>query len=90
MTTADTRTDKIDIMELPPRGPSQQSSTIEKSIEKPCTIQEAPVDFDKPLSRKGTHNPNALPHRDDKDGKEYDIGDLYDKAINRSIWSIDT
>ena len=72
-------------MDLPPRGPSQQSS-----LEKSCSQTEVPVNVDRPLSRKGTLNPNALPHRDDDAGKEWDIGDLYDKGISRSVWSIDT
>jgi hypothetical protein len=58
-------------------------------MEKACCQTEVPVDFDRPLTRKGTHNPNYLPHRDDNTGKE-DIGDLYDKPIDRSLWSIDT
>ena len=72
-------------MDLPPRGPSQQSS-----LEKPSSQTEVPVKVDRPLSRKGTHNPNAVPHRDDNASKEWDIGDLYDKGIDRSVWAIDT
>jgi hypothetical protein len=75
-----------DIMEYPDRGPSQQSS----SIGKPDCHTAGPFMSERPLLRKATHNPNALPHRDDTGGDDYYLGDLYDKKIDRSIWAIDT
>ena len=75
-----------DIMEYPDRGPSQQSS----SIGKPDCQTDVPFTIERPLLRKATHNPNALPHRDDTGGDDYYLGDLYDKKIDRSIWAIDT
>jgi hypothetical protein len=74
-----------DIMELPDRGPSQQSS----SIDKPECQSDSPFTIEKRLLRKATHNPNALPHRDDA-GDDYYLGDLYDNKIDRSVWAIDT
>ena len=68
------------------RGPSQQSS----SMEKPDCQTDIPFTIERRLPRKATHNPNALPHRDDTGGDDYYLGDLYEKKIDRSIWAIDT
>ena len=75
-----------DVMEIPDRGPSLQSSTVEK----PDCQSDVPFTIDRKLPRKATHNPNALPHRDDAGGDDYYLGDLYDNKINRDLWAVDT
>jgi hypothetical protein len=72
------------VMEFPNRGPSQQSS-----IEQKDSQSDLPFTIERPLPRKATLNPNALPHRDET-SDDYYLGDLYDNKINRDEWAIDT